>query len=110
MSQKVEKTHKHRNVIDDILDFLLGIISFVYLMWHENLGITLTADQMAQVAIFGATARVSIRKILMKLWGHKLPALPAAASGDSPKSDDAPEGDASEDTPAADDAGEDGDA
>ncbi len=104
MSQKVEKTHKHRNVIDDILDFLLGIISFVYLMWHEELGITLTADQMAQVAIFGATARVSIRKILMKLWGHK---LPGTGSGDSEVSDGAA-ATQSDDTPAADGEGEDG--
>ncbi len=98
MADMVEKTHKYRNVIDDALDLLLATIAFVYLMWHEQLGITLTAEQIAMAAAFGATARVSLRKILMRLWGHKIPA---------PSSDSAPadEGEpAAEDTPAADDA------
>jgi len=88
MADKVEKTHRHRNVIDDILDFLLAVIAFVYLMWHEQLGITMTDEQMAMAATFGATARVSIRKILMKLWGKKLPdsdeGAPKGASFDPP--------------------------
>lgn len=101
MVDKVEKTHKYRNVIDDGLDLLLATIAFVYLAFGEDLGITLTADQIAMAAAFGATARVSLRKILMRLWGDKLPAAPASHSDDA-----TPDADA--DAAASDGKGEDG--
>ncbi len=100
--KSLESTHKHRNIIDDALDFLLAIIAFAYLMFHEQLGITLDEDQLVMAAAFGASGRISIRKILMRLWGDTLPSAPhvdppadeGAAADESGNDDDS--GDAAE--------------
>ena len=98
----LEGTHRYRNIIDDALDFLLAIIAFAYLMFHEQLGITLDEDQLVMAAAFGASGRISIRKILMRLWGDKLsptphvdaPAAEGAAANRGDDGDDS--GDAAE--------------
>ena len=69
---KSENTHKHRNFIDDLLDAALAIGGFLYVMFGAKLGIELTAEQVAMAATAGATVRVALRKILMRLWGEKL--------------------------------------
>jgi hypothetical protein len=96
-SKVSENTHRYRNVIDDALDFLLAIISFVYMMFHEQLDITLSGEQLAMAATFGASARIALRKILMRLWkdGHasshtvEEPSDDKASDKDDPSDDDA---------------------
>ena len=99
----LEGTHKHRNIIDDALDFLLAIIAFAYLMFHEQLGLTLTEDQLVMAAAFGASGRISIRKILMRIWGDKLPSAPHVDPQEdeaTPAANDKSAGDAAEDASA----------
>lgn len=106
----IESTHKYRNIIDDALDFLLAVIAFAYLMFHEQLGITLTEDQLVMAAAFGASARISLRKILMRMWGDKLPSAPhvdppaaestAADESAAAGGNDDDSGDAAESAPA----------
>jgi hypothetical protein len=102
----LESTHRYRNIIDDALDFLLAVIAFAYLMFHEQLDITLTEDQLVMAAAFGASARISLRKILMRMWGDKLPSAPhvdppaaESAAADEGGNDDS--GDAAESAPAS---------
>ncbi len=70
--KKIESTHKHRNLIDDLLDAALAIVGFLYVMFAEQVGLKLTDVQVAMGATAGATVRVALRKVLMRLWGEKL--------------------------------------
>lgn len=80
-------THKHRNIIDDILDLGLTVASVV---WYF-VGVELDAETVAMIAGAGAGARATLRRILTKLWGDKLGIeAPAEDSG----SDDAGDADA----------------
>ncbi len=64
MSKKTEKTHKHRNIIDDILD--LGLLVLM-VIWYFT-GIELDEKDLAVAGGIGASARVSLRRILMRIW------------------------------------------
>ena len=95
----LESTHRYRNIIDDALDFLLAVVAFAYLMFHEQLGITLTENQLVMAAAFGASGRISLRKILMRIWGDKLPSAPHVAPPEdetTPAADDESSGDAAD--------------
>jgi len=61
-------THKHRNIIDDILDLGLTIASIA---WYFT-GVELDAETVAMIAGAGAGARATLRRILTKMWGDKL--------------------------------------
>ncbi len=63
-----EKTFKHRNIIDDILD--LGLTTLM-VVWYFT-GIQLDNETLAMVGAAGASARVTLRKILVKFWGPSL--------------------------------------
>lgn len=71
-----EKTHKHGNVIDDILDLGLALIASLYVIFGEQIGVQLDDQQLAQIAIVGGAARASLRRILRKLWGDGLESTP----------------------------------
>lgn len=66
-----ERTHKHRNIIDDVFDLGLVIGGVV---WYF-VGIELDAETLAMVATAGATGRAALRRILMKLWGPQIEAI-----------------------------------
>lgn len=68
MTQHQEKTHRHRNIIDDILDLGLTIGCVVWYFF----GFELDAEKLAMVGAAGASARAALRRILMRLWGEKL--------------------------------------
>ena len=61
-------THRHRNIIDDILDLGLTVAAAV---WYFT-GVELDAETVAMIAGLGAGGRASLRRILTKLWGEKL--------------------------------------
>lgn len=65
-------THKGRNIIDDILDGTLLVLSILYLALAPKFGIELDDQTMAAIATAGAALRVTVRKILMKLYGERL--------------------------------------
>lgn len=78
MAEKdLERTHKHRNIIDDVMDFGLAVSGMVWYFFFPDTEVD--AKTMAMIAAGGAGARASLRRILMKLWG---PAIEARASGD----------------------------
>lgn len=65
---KLEKTFKHRNIIDDILD--LGLL-ILMVAWYFT-GIDLDKETLATTGAIGASARGLLRRILTKLWGPRL--------------------------------------
>jgi len=81
-----EPTFKNRNVIDDILD--LGLL-LIMVIWYFT-GIELDEATLAMIGGAGATARVSIRRILLKLWGDELgiEADPAPEPEPAPEEED----------------------
>ena len=103
MAGKNERTHKHRNIIDDILDLGLtvGMIAWYFV------GIELDHETLAMIGAAGASARVTLRRILMGMWGEKLgiEAEPETEAEDEPKPDDG-DSDAAE-SGDGDDSGED---
>lgn len=72
MGSKQELTHKHRNLIDDILDGTLAAIAIAYFFLSAQFDIHLTDQTMALIATAGATLRGAARKILIHLWGQQL--------------------------------------
>ncbi len=88
-----ESTHKHRNVIDDILDLGLSAACVVYYLFHEQIGLTLTDEQMVTIGAAGAAGRASLRRIMMKLWSAKLGAESNSESDDADADDAEAEGD-----------------
>ncbi len=78
-----ESTHKHRNVIDDILDLGLSAACVVYYLFHEQIGLSLTDEQMVTIGAAGAAGRASLRRIMMKLWGAKLDAESSSETADA---------------------------
>jgi len=75
---KEEQTHKHRNILDDILD--LGLVSAM-VAWYFT-GIELDKETLAMLGGAGASARVFLRRILMHFWGDSLgPARDTASEG-----------------------------
>jgi len=91
-------THKHRNIIDDILDLGLTIASIA---WYFT-GVELDAETVAMIAGAGAGARATLRRILTKMWGDKLgieaPAEDSAS--DDADSDPSDESNDDPDTPS----------
>jgi len=99
MSGAKEKTHKHRNVIDDILD--LGLLVLM-VAWYFT-GVDVDKETLAMIGGSGASARVLLRRILMNLWGAKL-GIKDPSEGDTPTlPPDEP--DSPEEEEPADDAG-----
>lgn len=102
-------THKHRNIIDDILDLGLTVAAAI---WYFA-GVELDAETVAMIAGLGAGARATLRRILTKLWGDKLgitaPAEDSSSddaessSSDSDSDSDSDSSDDSEDKKADDD-------
>lgn len=68
MAGKKIQTHKHRNIIDDALDFGLLVIMII---WYIT-GIELDEHTLAMVGGLGASARVALRRILISIWGERL--------------------------------------
>lgn len=85
---KADRTHKHRNIIDDVLDFGLAVAGAVWYFFFDD--VEIDAHTMAMVATAGATARASLRRILMKLWGHHVDAIEARGGDDVASEADAP--------------------
>lgn len=83
---KTDRTHKHRNIIDDVLDFGLAVAGMVWYFFFPD--IEIDAKTTAMIATAGATARASLRRILMKLGGHHVEAIEARSGGGA---DEAPE-------------------
>ena len=89
---KTDRTHRHRNIIDDVLDFGLAVAGMVWYFFFPDTEID--AKTMALIATAGATARASLRRILMKLWGHHVDAIEARVGDgeeDSSESDTEPD-------------------
>lgn len=95
MGTAIEVTHKHRNLIDDVLDGALAIVAIGYLVLSDQYGFHLNDKTLALIATAGGTLRVAARKILMHLWGSTL-ALGEPA-GDAPASSVASSSPSSED-------------
>jgi hypothetical protein len=74
------ETHKHRNIIDDILDLGLLVVGLLYFLFGHRIGLELTDKELAAIASSGATARILVRKILMRIWGEEVASLEAASS------------------------------
>jgi hypothetical protein len=92
-------THKHRNIIDDILDLGLTVASII---WYFT-GIELDAETVGMVAAAGASARATLRRVLTRLWGEKL-GIPAEMA-DADSSDDSDDGsDSDSDDSSGDDS------
>ena len=66
-SQK-ENTFRHRNIIDDLLD--LGLL-IIMVIWYFT-GLEIDEKTLAVLGGAGASARVSLRRILMRIWGEDL--------------------------------------
>lgn len=66
--KKAERTHRHRNIIDDVLDFGLAVLGGLWYFFGGD--IKLDNETLAMIATAGASARAALRRILMKLWGH----------------------------------------
>lgn len=93
--EKKEATHKHRNVLDDILD--LGLL-VAMVAWYFT-GIDVDKETLAMIGGSGASARVLLRRILMHFWGDALGVEEPAESDDA-------EGDESDDSePSGDEEG-----
>ena len=75
---KIETTHKHRNLIDDILDAALALSAIGYYVVAEVYNVHLDDKTLALIATAGATLRGAVRKILIRLWGAKLEITPVA--------------------------------
>lgn len=78
--KKLERTHKHQNIIDDVLDFGLAVAGTVWYFFFSD--VQIDAKTMAMVATTGAGARASLRRILMKLWGPQINAIESRVTGD----------------------------
>jgi hypothetical protein len=90
-------THKHRNIIDDILDLGLTIASIA---WYFT-GVELDAETVAMIAGAGAGARATLRRILTKMWGDK---LGITAPAEDSSSDDAESSSSDSDSDSSDDS------
>lgn len=85
---KFETTHKHRNLIDDLLDGAFALVAILYYFLSDQFNISITTETLALIVAAGVTVRGALRKLLMRLWGDELgitaPAedaqLPAVAS------------------------------
>ena len=82
---KSETTFRHRNIIDDILDLGLTI---AMIAWYFT-GLELDKETLAMIGAAGASARVTLRRILIKAWGPKLgieadPSEPEPAPSETP--------------------------
>ena len=75
---KTESTHKHRNLIDDLLDGALALVAIAYFFAADQFGVQLSDKTLALIAASGATFRGAVRKILMRLWSEKLGLAPPA--------------------------------
>lgn len=81
MAEKdLERTHKHRNIIDDVLDFGLAVAGAGWYFFFPDTEVD--AKTMAMVATAGAGARASLRRILMTLWGPQIKAIEARVTSD----------------------------
>jgi len=94
MAEKsAERTHKHRNIIDDLFDLGLIIGGMVFFF----MDIELDKDTIAELAVGGAALRATLRRILMKIWGPQIEAIEARSNGEAPEPetepDPEPEGD-----------------
>lgn len=102
MSKKTEKTHKHRNIIDDLLD--LGLLVLM-VIWYFT-GIELDEKDLAVAGGIGASARVSLRRILMRIWEESdfFEAEGSESEGEQDEPDSGPESEESavEESAAAD--------
>lgn len=65
-------THKGRNLIDDMMDGGLALLSIIYFVIASQTGFELDDQTLALIATAGATVRVTLRKVLMRLYGEKL--------------------------------------
>lgn len=83
---KSETTFKHRNIIDDILD--LGM-TIAMIAWYFT-GIDIDKETLAMVGAGGASARVTLRRILVKLWGPKLGIEADPSDDEEPAPSDTP--------------------
>lgn len=80
-------THKHRNIIDDILDLGLLIGGLLYFLFGHKIGLAFTDKELAAIASTGATARILVRKILMRIWRDSLDSLPGETAPVTPPSE-----------------------
>jgi hypothetical protein len=92
---KSENTHKHRNLIDDLLDGAMALLAIAYFLASDTFDFHLNDKTLALIGTAGATLRVTARKILMRLWSDKLgvtagagDAQPAAVASSGPESED----------------------
>ena len=69
---KPQSTHKHRNIIDDLLDGALILVAMGYYFLSDVFGFHLSDKTLVLMAASGATFRGVVRRILMRLWGEKL--------------------------------------
>jgi len=94
-----ETTHKHRNIIDDILDLTLIIGSIAYIIWGDQISIELTGQQWAEIVALAATGRAILRRILTRLFRVEPyePDSTGSASIDGDKPSDTPTEDPAED-------------
>jgi len=66
--KRSEMTYRHRNIIDDLLD--LGLLVLM-VAWYFS-GIEISEKTLAMLGGVGASARVSLRRILVRIWGEDL--------------------------------------
>jgi hypothetical protein len=84
MAKRAETTHKYRNLIDDIMEGTAIVGGMAYVIFREKVGIDLSPDVMAELAVGVAALRGVVRKILLRVLPHEEPAAaPEADSGDS---------------------------
>ncbi len=69
---KSENTHKHRNLIDDVLDSFMAIGALLYVLFAKKTGFEIDSETMASLGLGGAAIRTTMRKVLIRLWGDKL--------------------------------------
>jgi len=63
-----ETTHKHRNIIDDILDLTLIICSIAYIIWGDKINIEFTGTEWAEIVALAAVGRATLRRVLTRLF------------------------------------------
>ena len=84
-------THKHRNLIDDILDAALALGAIGYFLLSDTLDVHLTDKTIALMATAGATLRGTVRRVMMRLWSDELGISEGADNTQSESLDSAPD-------------------
>lgn len=92
MADRIETTHKYRNLIDDVMEASAIIGGMGYVVFRDQIGIDLSPEVMAELAVGVAALRGILRKILLRALPHDEPKAPPAPADAASAEDVASEG------------------